>query len=239
MIEDSKIVIKSHEVDHKGLLKPFSFLNYAQELANRDAAQLGFGYDNIRESGVLWVLSRINVKFIQMPKWRDELLSSTWHKGVDKLFGLRDFLISKPDGSPMITATSSWLIIDNNSRKIRRIESVIGDDFTGGKQFNAIESPAPKILSIKEGIVVKNHTVAYSDLDINGHTNNAKYIEWIVDSLPWEYMNNNTIKEFTINFNQESIIEDTIEIKYKNSQDGHYFEGVKADKSIFTAKLIF
>lgn len=239
MIENSKIVIKSYEVDHKGLLKPFSFLNYAQELANIDAAQLGFGYDNIRESGVLWVLSRINVKFTHMPKWRDELLSSTWHKGVDKLFGLRDFLISKPDGSPMITATSSWLIIDNHSRKIRRIESVIGDDFTGGKQFNAIESPAEKIPSIKGGFIVKNHTVTYSDLDINGHTNNAKYIEWIVDSLPWEYVNNNIIKEFTLNFNHETIIEDTIEIIYLNSDNIHFFEGIKGDKSIFTAKLIF
>ena len=51
--------IASYEVDSQFRLKPASFMDMAQEIAYLAATEMGFGYDDLQEKGVVWVLSRM------------------------------------------------------------------------------------------------------------------------------------------------------------------------------------
>ncbi|MBP6364973.1 MAG: hypothetical protein KA300_02555, partial [Bacteroidales bacterium] len=142
--------IKSYEADLNAALKPQSMMLMMQELANLHADALGFGYDNLMEKGIIWVLSRSHVIFRRVPKWREEVYFKTWHKGSDKLFGLRDFIMTGEGGEEIATATTSWLIIGTESRRLQRIEQHIGNDHPSVNLVNAIEKPAPKLISPPE-----------------------------------------------------------------------------------------
>ena len=115
--------VKSYETDMNAMLKPCSFMYHLQEMANMHAASLGFGYDDLIEKGILWVLSRIHVKFNRMPAWREEVTMETWHKGSEKLFGLRDYKMEDLAGNRLAEVTSSWLIIRRRSPDSMRISS--------------------------------------------------------------------------------------------------------------------
>ena len=94
-----KHVIPCYQTDANWRLKPASFMDLAQEAANSHAAILGFGYDDLIQSRTAWILSRVNIHFIKAPLWRDEVTLTTWHKGLERLFFLRDFILTDKDGN--------------------------------------------------------------------------------------------------------------------------------------------
>ena len=83
---EQNLMIPCYDTDVSKLLKPSSFMNYAQEAANLHASVLGFGYDDMMVTRSAWVLSRMHVKFLRHPVWREKVRITTWHKGPERLF---------------------------------------------------------------------------------------------------------------------------------------------------------
>ena len=86
--------IPCYDTDASWRLKPTSFMNLAQEAAGNHAVLLGFGYDDLIKTNTAWILSRMHIQFVDTPKWRDKVTLTTWHKGLDRLFYLRDFILT-------------------------------------------------------------------------------------------------------------------------------------------------
>ena len=149
-------------------------MNYAQYMAEEHAGKLSFGYDNLIENQNVWVLSRIHVVFKEYPIWRDNISLKTWHKGTERLFGVRDFRLKGESGEDMILATSSWLIIDINTRKIQRVDKILSNEDEGVLRESALEESAGKIEIPSDCKILYSRVVAYSDIDVNRHTNNAR-----------------------------------------------------------------
>ena len=82
------LTIPCYYTDASSRLKPTSFMDLAQEAAGQHAVHLGFGYDDLIATNTAWILSRVNVKFIDAPKWREDITLTTWHKGLNRLFFL-------------------------------------------------------------------------------------------------------------------------------------------------------
>ena len=87
------------------------------------------------------------------------------------------------------------------------------------------------------------HIVAYSDVDMNAHANNAMYMQWAMDAVEYGLASSRSVKELTINFNHETKAGDKVMI-YRaevEKEDGiHvYVEGKVEDVSSFAVELIF
>ena len=230
--------VKSYETDINANLKLYSFMNFAQEIAGLHADSLGFGYDNLIKDGIAWVLSRIHVKIIRLPIWKEDITIETWHKGSDRLFGYRDFEVSDENGEKLIIATSSWLLINTETRKLHRINNIMEENAGGDEIRHAIKEPAARLVTPTEMEFARKRVVSFSDVDINNHTNNAKYIEWALDCIDLEILKALTIKEFVINFNMESKVNEEISIFIKTTEDSIFIEGKRDDTSIFQVLLI-
>lgn len=244
MIKYTKdLTIQCYETDAAWRLKPVSFMNFAQEAAGRHAVYLGFGYDDLIASNTAWILSRMHVVFTDTPKWKDELTLTTWHKGLDRLFFLRDFMLTDKEGRERVKATTSWLVLDLATRRLVRDPKLMEDGTVCTE--NVIETPADKVQMPKdvEAVHVMDHTVAYSDVDMNGHTNNAMYMQWAMDAVDYDLASARPVKEFTINFNHETKHGDVVSI-YKTrleEEDGVrvFIEGKTADQSAFCVEIVF
>lgn len=235
------IVIPCYDTDVAFRLRPSSFMDYAQEIAQVHADSLGFGFDDLQKTKTVWVLSRMHVKFINTPLWRQKTAFATWHKGVEGLFYLRDFKMTDAQGNPAVLATSSWLIINVDTRRIVR------DSETNGLKTavneHAIGGPAQKV-RIPSGLipeVVAEHQVAYSDVDMNGHTNNARYLNWTMDALPYDLVKSLPVKEMTINFNHETRPGEKVSIMRTSvpGENRYFVEGTVDGKSAFIVEILF
>ena len=237
------LTIPCYYTDASSRLKPTSFMDLAQEAAGQHAVHLGFGYDDLIATNTAWILSRVNVKFIDAPKWREDITLTTWHKGLNRLFFLRDFILTDKEGRERVKATTSWLILNLETRRLVRDPKLIEDGTVCTE--NVLETPADKVQMPKgiEPMFVMDHKVVYSDIDMNNHTNNAMYMQWAMDAIDYETASAKPLKEFTINFNRETKIGDTVSIYRVEEarEDGlHIFvEGLVEGVSSFCVELIF
>lgn len=245
--DDSKYVVKEEEircydVDGALRLKPAAFMDLAQEMAYLAADAMHFGYEELKPSGLAWVLSRLHFIFDDVPVWREKVEISTWHKGPAGPFYLRDFMIKDLAGKTKVRGTSSWVILDVVQRRMVRTTDVVEmiPDTTVCKE-PAIENPADKVMMPRcvEPEHVADHVVSYSDIDLVGHTNNAKYVVWAMDCIDYNIVAEKPIKELTINFNHETKQGDTVSLYRHVEGDTWYVEGKVDDRQAFCTAIKF
>ena len=237
------LTIQCYETDAAWRLKPASFMNFAQEAAGNHAVYLGFGYDELIAKNTAWILSRVHVVFNDTPKWKEDITLTTWHKGLNRLFFLRDFVLTDKEGRERVKATTSWLVLDLATRRLVRDPKLMEDGTVCTD--NAIETPADKVQMPKdiEAVHVMDHVVAYSDVDMNGHTNNAMYMQWAMDAVVYDISSTMPVKEFTINFNHETKPGDVVAVYKARIIEGEgrrvYVEGKVDGQSAFCVEIIF
>ena len=156
---------------------------------------------------------------------------------------LRDFLITDNEGRTRVKATTSWLVLNLETRRLVRDPNLMEEGTVCTE--NVIDTPAEKVQMPKDAKaeLVRRHTVSYSDIDTNGHTNNAMYMQWSMNSVGYDITSTRAVKEFTINFNHETKAGDVVDI-YRVSvekEDGlHVFvEGKLGDVSSFCVEIVF
>lgn len=229
--------VPCYQTNRQTLLKPAAFMDMAQEIAYWAASELGFGYDTLHVHHTAWVLSRMHLHFEDFPKWRDDVTLYTWHKGAEGLFYLRDYDLRDQSGRSVIQGTSSWVVIDERTRRFVRPEDLQNLLHTENVD-HAIATPSPKIQLPREAQPEKvgEHTVAYSDLDLVGHTNNVRYVVWAMDCLPLEEAEK-PVRDLYINFNKETTHGEKVELYRLREGNAWYIEGRVEGKPCFVVKL--
>lgn len=235
--------ITCYDTDASWRLKPASFMNLAQEAAGLHAVHLGFGYDDLIKNNTAWILSRVHIEFIDTPKWRENITLNTWHKGLNRLFYLRDFVLTDKDGKERVKATTSWLVLNLETRRLVRDPQLMEEGTVNHE--NVIETPADKVVMPKdvEPELALEHVVAYSDVDMNAHTNNAMYMQWAMDAVGYDITSARPVDRFTINFNHEIKPDASVDVYrvVREEEDGlHVFvEGRLGDISSFCVEIVF
>lgn len=238
-----RITIPCYDTDSLWRLKPTSFMNYCQEAANNHATILGFGYDDLIATRTAWVLSRFHIEFLKQPKWRQDVTFETWHKGLNRIFFVRDFMMKDENGEELVKATSSWLVLNLDTRRLVR-NCALTDNGTECHD-NAIEQPADKVVfpSDAEAEMVMEHKVGYSDVDMLGHTNNAMYMQWAMDAVGYDITSVRDVKSLTINFNHEVKAGETVRLyrAFVQKEEGlHVFVEVRCGEvSSFCVDILF
>jgi acyl-ACP thioesterase len=149
----------------------------------------------------------------------------TWPNGTDKLFALRNYEVRYPDGSHIASGTSSWLILDRTTKKVQRPDSILSQY---NPNLHTESSPiryATKIDPASEnGRVSPLFRIKVSDLDVNLHTNNVRYLKWVSDSYDLDFTMNNDPQSAEINYLAESRFDEEIMIKtsVENEHDSFY-----------------
>ena len=84
------------------------------------------------------------------------------------------------------------------------------------------------------------HVVAYSDVDIIGHTNNARYVVWAMDALDYGTVSGRRVRDVFINFNRETTPGTAVRLyRYCESENVYYVEGRVDDKPVFCVKIVY
>lgn len=173
--------VRHTEVSREGKLRIDTFFDYMQEAAANHATNLGCGLADLEKHGMMWVLSRLRLRILRTPGIGERITVTTWPSGVDKLFATREFILTI--GDEQIAAGSSfWLLLDRaRMRPLRVLESLpIPLPDNSGRE--RVFSDLPK-LPRRECSDPLPLTVTESQIDVNRHMNNARYIARLFDWL--------------------------------------------------------
>jgi medium-chain acyl-[acyl-carrier-protein] hydrolase len=223
-----EFTVSSYELNPMGKARLTTLANYFQEMAYQHASRLGYGYRDMRERRTMWLLTRMKIRMNRYPAWDDRVTVETWPSGVDKLFFKRDFRVLGREGDIQGAARTYWLIVDLESHRPVKPTAEL-------EHYPVIASGDPVILGnllkislpgdMAEG---DRHRVVYSDLDVVGHTNNVKYIEWSIDTAMDGTGQDRVIREFEINFMKETLPGDEVLIRKGREETGSaVFAGIR------------
>ena len=211
---DKEYRVHVYETGPDGRLSLYSFFNYLQDIASDHAIRLGFGRDALMRENRFWVLSRIYAEIAIMPKWEDSIIVKTWPNGTDKLFALRNFDLSYPDGTHIASATSSWLILDMTTRRVQRPDNILAKFYSDLHPNHSPIRYASKLKATDPGSnTSQEYRIKVSDLDVNLHTNNVKYLTWVTDCYNLEFAMKNVPRSAEINYLAESQFNEEVVIK--------------------------
>jgi len=195
--------VRVFETDANGTLAVRSFCDYLQEAAGNHVRKLGVSVDQLLATGRTWVLSRLRARIERLPRNGEQVTVRAWPSGFDRLFALRDFVVSDAHGQRIASAISAWLVLDTRSKRPVRVQTVFAVPSPAdtpralAESFEKLDGPGSPFLE-------REITVRWSDLDVNRHVNNSRYAEWAMEGAVDNPAGTGTLARLDIDFLAET-----------------------------------
>jgi len=226
------VEITSYLVDFQRRLSLTGLLALFQDIAWNHADHLGHGYAVMAGASTAWVLARQRVDVTVWPDWNDRVEIRTWLRPPRGLLVYRDFEVIRA-GEQLARGCGTWMAINAETRQPCVAPQLQSASFRaqGHWDFQPMRiDPEPQAESLAS-FAVRN-----SDLDLNGHVNNIRYAQWILDSVPLQVHRQHRLKSYEVNFLAEVRADD--EIIIQRSQPTRFQGWRESDqKAVFTARL--
>ena len=205
--------VPTYECDANLRWKPSAFLQHMTSAANQHIDLIGEGYQALLDQGLVWVLSRIKFRFFSFPRVEEQITIRTWPKTIQqKLFFIRDYEILNAQGELLTVATSAWLMMNMQTRRLVP-PSALQLNLPQNPSRHALDEPLEKLTSPADGEERLRLRAAYSAIDVVGHVNNARYIEWVCDAFPTSWHQRHSLETLQINYDREVHPEDEVSVK--------------------------
>ena len=205
-----QISIKSYHTNQYGQASISSLFNILIEAAWAHAQVMDWGYDSLKSNNLFWVLSRMYFQVEKYPAWQDQITLNTWSAGTDGMYAYREYILENDKGETILRASSAWLILDMETRKIFRL-SEFRDTFPKRIDPNACRAPK-RIKPDVHPEIMNYFPVLFSELDINKHFNSVKYVERVLDDFGIDFLNNHEPAELEVNYLKEGQAGDRIAV---------------------------
>ena len=192
--------IKSFHLGPDGRAYIPSLFNFMYDAAGDHCIEENITIQDLQEIGLTWMLSRMNVEFTRIPATREEVIVTTWPTGARGLYSCRDFLAVDSEGLELFRATSAWLTINLEKRRVVRLPQKVLDIHpdTDTSERMIIDNFKGKLEEPENPVITEGFRADYSTLDVNSHVTSAVYIRWLLDALPFEFHKQKNLKRFEI-----------------------------------------
>ncbi len=232
-------VIAPQAVDFNLKITLASMTDLLMTTAGINADEHGFGVRQLNQIGATWVLLRFATEFKTYPSQYETITIETWIEEISRATSTRNFIVRNHKNEILGHAISIWSMIDVETRRPKDLLSV--QDMFHFATGDSIPMIKPTKVSPANGSeIVYEIQARYSHIDFNQHVNTMKYIEWIGNVFDIELYRDHQIRRFDINFNNEILFGEYIEVRLKETEELKYFvELNSAHKSNCRAKIEF
>jgi acyl-ACP thioesterase len=207
-----QLFIETHQIptyflDFERQLTFPNLLSLLQEAAWKHAERHHFGYGDLSRQGVFWVLSKIRVIMHRAPQGTETLRIETWGKEPELLTAFRDYEGFDGQGRRCFSATSSWHILSVATNRPQALDA-FRKGFPVAVGRHAIEEKPGKISAPPQPQTTPPAAVLPSDIDMQKHVNNTRFVQWVLDRFPFDYLQEHRLREIEVNFLQQAKIGD-------------------------------
>ncbi|HEX8563453.1 MAG TPA: acyl-ACP thioesterase domain-containing protein [Flavobacterium sp.] len=215
-----------------GFLKYTELCNVLQLAAADHAEKGGISFTDMQQAHQAWVVSRMRIEIVALPKWRDVVTVKTWIVSLENSRSVRA-LEMYCNGKKIVGCETFWAVFNTQTRRPEAL-ALPYEHFT---IYNNVFSTAERVRKVAvadAGNIVSKRSVMLSDLDIVNHANNVKYLEWCLDLLDPNVVLRQRIHTLDMNFMKELMLHDKVEIA---GNEAASYSVIKDGKPCFTMEL--
>ena len=217
-------------------IAPYAVLDYFQDVAGEHADYIGVGFNDMVSKGYFWVLVRTKYEVIKEPTLYSKIKVRTWPHPKGRIDFDRDYLILDENNNILIKGTSKWVIVNYKTRRLSLTKDIdFNIEFYQEKNylepFNKLQD-----FELDDSFISFNYQILFTDLDHNGHVNNIKYADMILNSI--DFNENDNIKLFEIDYIKELKKGNSITTYYKKENSTILIKGISEENNIYLAKIV-
>jgi len=181
-IYEADYTVRSYEIDPTGHVLPLTLFHYMQDAAGEHSARLGISVRDLFKRNLTWVLSRYHVRFHRYPRVHSRVYLRTWPSQWQGRFALREFELTDETGAPVVTASTSWMLLDLKTRHPLNV----GEHLAPVPMLpqRLIDDRFESLPKLADGFFELPFRVRHGDVDLNQHVNSIVYIDWALETLP-------------------------------------------------------
>lgn len=209
--------------DVNGYIKIPQLILLSLQVSGMQSIELGMSDMYILENyNLVWIITDYNMKIERLPVFDEKITIETYAKSHNRLFCYRAFNIKDEAGNTIIEMVATFVLMDRDTRKVHPVMSEITDAFDSEFSKTMIRGPRFKEL---EGGVEQEYRVRFYDLDMNGHVNNSKYLDWVFEVMGADFLTNHVPKKVHLKYVKEVLAGGLITSQYEQ-------EGLKTQHQI-------
>lgn len=214
-IHERTYILEATDVNSADRLKNSRLLAIMQEIAGEHSALLGADRSALEERKLFWAVIRHRVQITRLPQSGESIRVCTWPMPTTRTAYPRATVAYDADGNELFRGISLWILMDMSTRAMV-LPGKSGVEVAGSLQGNELTLPGsllPQKLPNRE-----DRTVRFSDLDLNGHMNNCRYLEWVDDLLPAEFHRTHSPKQLLVCYLSEAREAEKMEVCWEVSE---------------------
>ncbi len=205
------------QCDRYGRLKPSAICWLVQEMAGRHCQHLGLDWDTLAKRRLFWAIMRHRVQVSRLPQKGETICLQTWPMPTTRVAFPRSVVACDSQGRELFRSVSIWVLMDLDTRAMV-LPGKSGVEVPG--ILRGGELPAPAAVQPVEAACTLQRPVRFTDLDLNGHMNNCRYLDWAADLLPSAFHQDHALREFTLSYLAEAREADDLTLGYTLREDG-------------------
>lgn len=227
-------------VDRTGHLGLVEFMNLNQDMITEFCGSVGSDNATLREkNNAAWIYTRTKVKFCkELPFWNTKTKVVSYVSSMSSIrLELETDLYDEGDNL-LVAAKTEMCAIDFAERKIRKIDTIEFPKDVELMPSNVSEPFVKNRIDFESADLVYSQRVYASDTDFTHHTNNVRYVKFIMNTFDEAFYDEKAITEFEIQFVKESIEGDVLDVYKRKVADNEYgFMINKGNETIIKASM--
>lgn len=210
--------VLASETDAFRRLKPSHILAYLQEAAGDHSALLGTGREELALRNLFWAVLRHRVQITRLPLAGETVTVETWPMPTTRTAYPRSTVAYDAQGQELFRASSLWVLMDRDQRAmvLPGKSGVQVEGLLRGSELAVPGGLMPRSLQQQTTRITR-----YTDLDLNGHMNNCRYLDWVADLLPGSFHKVHEVREFSVRYLSEIRENEEIALSWELTEDGH------------------
>ena len=230
--------ISGNECDIFECLHAHALQSNLLDCAFAHADEIGVSRKEINEitGGGVWVLIRLGVELYSPLRYPQEFVIETWPTGVKGPYFGRDYVIRCGD-KIFGKASSDWLIVNPDTKRISRGKDLPKYNIDSKPGTETCVELGKRLMPPEQLNCLGQHLVKYSDIDMNRHVNNTRYLAIAGDALELD-RRRQQMSAWQINYIEQCVSGELIEMHGGQYGDGAwYIEGNVSGKKRFEIKI--
>ena len=196
-----KMKIPFDMADMNGHIKLPDVILLSLQVSGMQSIELGVSDKAILEDyNLVWIITDYDIEVVRLPRFAEEITIETEALSYNRLFCYRRFTIYDEAGQDLIHMMATFVLMDRDSRKVHAVEPEIVAPYQSDFDKKLIRGPKYELL---DEPVSKDYHVRFYDLDMNGHVNNSKYLDWIFEVMGADFLTQYIPKKINLKYVKE------------------------------------
>ena len=225
-------LLRTCHCDFMGQWRPSAILETMQEVAGTHSEMLGVGRNALIEQGLVWVLTRVEVVMNRYPKVTDTVSVETFPMPVRRWFFPRYYIFRDEQGQELGRAGSLWALLNLSTRHMAPPDTILNLMPDNSDLIAPLGLPGP-VTEISGAVTTAIRIPEYTDLDVNHHVNNTKYMDWCCNALGIDCMKDHALRHFCLNYDVEVLPGQEIRTELRTLGNSFSYCGVHGDQRSF------